>query len=1132
MSSLRRFWDTKSQSSRLSLIVGGLVGLILLISVGVVASLSYSDSNISVKNVTVTNVTDTAFTLTWVSDTPYIGRVVYQKSSENWPALFAQAGKQLAYDDRDVEISTDGNYVQVEAGAQPRYTHHVTVRNLQPETEYSFRVAGAMNGKQAEIATSKTLSIIEDITTPDPAYGKVEGGEGKDTILVFTYNDETSQKVVSTFTSAASTYSFDANGLGQKDFSAALLTANVSSGKDKGAIVTFKSGAYKPLDTIVLGPRQNSVAVSSNSSLVKGISAATFKNTNDITACSAENSTPQEDGSGAYWVIRTGASADSTTRIVYYPGKKFSEVKDYVSTNGSLPSGWVDLITCKGKADGYYYNTKNGTNICYNGATYRLSCSPGAKPVLDKGTYSDDTTTVAATIPQEQTTSAYINTAAAGRTDADGVSCNGFDATGNPAAITPIHSGITGKSIKKSELTNYGNLNYDAANPLGNTQRDNTFYCACPTSDPETFLVSASRSRSYYPEGTQIFRAADLCGFNLYATANEVKPKVLNGYQLADLNTFPYLKKNTTTVGIESSSTALVVSKDYSLISPVGQTPTWGVYVGTDATGDGNLEAYTTKTGEHAKAEPSTYSVPDLVARKAGFYAMYDPTNCLENKCPVYYFEYCQQQDKAVLNKGTVADPKLECVDRVQVAGQNVALDTIKFNGVNIQRCPLNNDLALDIPVTFSAKGVSAPVPNVQRLTGAKYTCFDPDPNATNADFDSNYDYSVYDQCKTGYVFDDGSDAALPDYVCLKPVPVVDKTVAMYYQTWTDVDPFNKVNTVTELGACNTVKKTDFKVADYPNAADVVSGTKKYVVSKADGKIYYANSLGNCDPTVLPGNIQGIANLTNKVAAESARASAAILGTEDTQAPAVSEPGRYSLFQDGAKVAEFELVTNNEKTYIAAFNDTNANGVKDTGESYIQDYSSFSVAKDATAQSYTLDAGWNLIHIPLVDNRTEGAIKKASQLLQHWKDAGASILHVARFKNGKFDIYTLREDDNTFAGDFNILPGDGLFVYSANPNAEVIFSGNAIESALSLNLSQGWNLVGIVSPGKNYDSEQVLDAMSSQGITADTFSQFDGGKYQSIVKESGTTFGNNFNVVSTKGYFVKVNGGGGKTFKP
>src|SRR5690606_26688942 len=117
------------------------------------------------------NITDTAFTVTWVSTNKYVG-TIYAKEGKDWQVWQPQQTGEIFYDDRDVELNEIGEYTQVPEGVKERYTHHVTVRNLKPETDYSIRVGGGLIGKEIHPEV-RTGQLVEELNTPDPGYGSV-----------------------------------------------------------------------------------------------------------------------------------------------------------------------------------------------------------------------------------------------------------------------------------------------------------------------------------------------------------------------------------------------------------------------------------------------------------------------------------------------------------------------------------------------------------------------------------------------------------------------------------------------------------------------------------------------------------------------------------------------------------------------------------------------------------------------------------------------------------------------------------------------------------------------------------------------------------------------------------------------
>lgn len=162
--------------------------------------------------VRVSNVTDSAFTVSWVTEEPMVGVVYYGDKDSFLPGPLTGIGKSKAVDDRDVSnaqtdcvsefnkeasknkddnftIDIEGydcNSVKVTKRGS-YYTHHVTVQNLEAEKEYYFRVGdgyisyakGKTDGVEyierempaVEVFSQKTLPVINEVSSPNPAYG-------------------------------------------------------------------------------------------------------------------------------------------------------------------------------------------------------------------------------------------------------------------------------------------------------------------------------------------------------------------------------------------------------------------------------------------------------------------------------------------------------------------------------------------------------------------------------------------------------------------------------------------------------------------------------------------------------------------------------------------------------------------------------------------------------------------------------------------------------------------------------------------------------------------------------------------------------------------------------------------------
>ena len=100
------------------------------------------------KGIIITNITDRSATISWKTDKPTEGKVVLREGDFILPISFALTNKNVFYDDRDVADAlieaakeSQASVEEVKIKKQGKYyLHHVTVKNLNPDKAYSFKI--------------------------------------------------------------------------------------------------------------------------------------------------------------------------------------------------------------------------------------------------------------------------------------------------------------------------------------------------------------------------------------------------------------------------------------------------------------------------------------------------------------------------------------------------------------------------------------------------------------------------------------------------------------------------------------------------------------------------------------------------------------------------------------------------------------------------------------------------------------------------------------------------------------------------------------------------------------------------------------------------------------------------------
>lgn len=195
------------------------------------------------QDVKVTNISDNSFTVSWLTpDKATAGFLVYGETEKLGVT---------ASDDRD------------KSGQSSRFTHHVTVKNLDPSTIYYFKIG---SGKKTYDDAGENFSINTAPTTADPpavadpAYGKVTDSAGVAAGDVLVYLTVDGGTLLSSYTRVDGNWLITLNNARTKDLSTYIaykptgdsvdFFVNANGGTTKA---TADTNNIRPMQTVKLG---------------------------------------------------------------------------------------------------------------------------------------------------------------------------------------------------------------------------------------------------------------------------------------------------------------------------------------------------------------------------------------------------------------------------------------------------------------------------------------------------------------------------------------------------------------------------------------------------------------------------------------------------------------------------------------------------------------------------------------------------------------------------------------------------------------------------------------------------------------------------------------------------------------
>lgn len=197
------------------------------------------------KKIKITNVSDKSFVVSWITE------------GEAYCFLQYGAEKELSFnsaDDRDQISGQKGKF----------FTHYVTVKNLNPSTNYFFKIncEGRFFDNNGQPYQVKTGPVIQEPEPPnDVAYGKILKQDGSPASGVIIYLSLANAAPLSSLTTASGSWAIplnlarlpDLSSWARYDKEASVEEILVEAGPEGGATAIGVTKNDNPLPTIILG---------------------------------------------------------------------------------------------------------------------------------------------------------------------------------------------------------------------------------------------------------------------------------------------------------------------------------------------------------------------------------------------------------------------------------------------------------------------------------------------------------------------------------------------------------------------------------------------------------------------------------------------------------------------------------------------------------------------------------------------------------------------------------------------------------------------------------------------------------------------------------------------------------------
>lgn len=183
-----------------------------------------------------------------------------------------------------------------------------------------------------------------------------------------------------------------------------------------------------------------------------------------------------------------------------------------------------------------------------------------------------------------------------------------------------------------------------------------------------------------------------------------------------------------------------------------------------------------------------------------------------------------------------------------------------------------------------------------------------------------------------------------------------------------------------------------------------------------------------------------------------------------------------------------------------------------------------SYEKKAEIRKYSLSTGLNIVSFDFIAKSPDDSPYTAKQLIDSNRARGLNIEYISYFEGGRWAEGLKCTSSSCLGNDFVILPGKGYLIKVGKAGSLIVPAYN-LKSAIPLNLSAGWNLIGVHGYSSAYTAKSLINSINNiDGLTADNVSWYptSKGRYEGLQVTDGVEYGFDFPVNPMNGYFVRI----------